>query len=187
LEELDMTHSSEFGLTPGKILGVKQINRFIYSDERGTFSRIGCLRSFQAMGLHEKYIQFNLSTNKQAGTIRGLHGQRNPYQEAKFVTCLSGSVVDVIVDNRQDSSTYLQHEMYFLNSPDRSLVVPEGCLHGFQTLEDNTIVCYGVTAEYSPSHEIGMNPLDPAIGISWPMQVSNISTKDSQRPFINVV
>ena len=179
------TNISGFSVFDCEISGVKLIKRSVYTDERGSFSRLGCVNTFNALGISNNFIQHNLSTNVHSGTVRGLHGQSAPHQEMKMITCLNGSIVDVVVDFRENSDTYLKHKKFTLQSPEESVVVPEGCLHGFQTLVPNTIVYYGVTSEYNFEHEVGMNPLDPALEIDWPLEISVISQKDLNRPYIN--
>src|SRR5690606_8404515 len=120
------------------------------------------------------------------GTIRGLHFQYAPHAETKIVSCLQGSIYDVAVDLRAGSQTFLQWYGLILSAErQNSLVIPPGFAHGFQTLEDNTQILYLVSAPYSAADEDGLNPLDPTIGIEWPLPPSEISPRDQQRSFLD--
>lgn len=149
-------------------------------DERGMFARTFCRAEFDAHGLASDYVQQNMSVSAQCGTIRGMHMQRPPYAEVKLVRCVRGAILDVIVDMRPDSSTYMQHEGFELTAANRSqLYVPEGFAHGFQTLADHTEVTYLVSSEYTPDAETGLRYNDPQLAISWPLPVAVVSDKDA--------
>ncbi|MCG7853997.1 MAG: dTDP-4-dehydrorhamnose 3,5-epimerase [Methanosarcinaceae archaeon] len=153
-------------------------------DNRGFFARAWCKREFEAHGLNSRLVQCNLSFNRYRGTIRGMHYQETPYQEAKLVRCTSGAVFDVIIDLRRESPTYLEWIGVELTAENRKMLyVPENFAHGYQTLEENTEVFYQVSQFYSPESERGVRWDDPAIGIEW--RVSDnlmISEKDKSRP-----
>lgn len=154
-------------------------------DERGFFARAWCRREFEDHGLNADLKQANLSHNLHKGTLRGLHYQQAPHAETKLVRCFRGAIYDVVVDLRPDSDTYLQWAGAEL-TPDnmRALYVPEGFAHGFQTLADDTLVFYQVTAFYTPGAEGGLRYDDPAIGVEWPLSVSSISDKDAAWPYL---
>lgn len=149
-------------------------------DERGLFARTFCQHEFAAHGLKVEVAQTNLSFNHRAGTLRGLHFQRPPAAETKLVRCTRGAIVDVIVDLRPGSPTYLGHVAVELSENNRrALYVPELFAHGYQTLTDGAEVTYQVGEFYTPGAEGGLRHDDPRLGISWPLPVSVISGKDA--------
>lgn len=155
-------------------------------DERGVFARTMCREEFAAHGMATEYVQQNMSISAKAGTIRGMHYQRPPYTEAKLVRCLRGAILDVIVDLRKDSPTYLKHEGFELSAENkRQLYVPPGFAHSFQTLVDDIEVSYLVSAPYTPSAEGGVRFNDPMLGIQWPLPVTTISDKDANWPLLD--
>jgi dTDP-4-dehydrorhamnose 3,5-epimerase len=153
-------------------------------DERGFFARAWCANEFAAHGLNAHIVQANLSTNRTRGTLRGLHYQVPPYEEAKIVRCIRGAIYDVIVDLRPDSRTYLEWFGVELTAENRRMLyVPERFAHGFQTLEDDSEVFYQVTQFYTPDSERGIRWDDPAIRIAWPaVDERVISPKDQTWP-----
>ena len=154
-------------------------------DERGFFARTMCRDEFAKHGLITEYVQQNTSVSANRGTLRGMHYQMEPYAEAKLVRCLHGAIVDVIVDIREDSPTYLKHEMFELTDQNRhQLYVPPGFAHSFQTLADNVEVSYLVSAPYNPESERGLRYNDEKLGIHWPETVTTISDKDAAWPVI---
>ena len=165
------------------ISGVYIVEPDKHGDERGFFARSYCQKEFLKFGLTVPAVQCNISFNENKGTLRGLHFQSAPASEAKLVRCTQGSIVDVAVDMRPDSSTYLEHVMIELTDQNRlALYVPEQFAHGFQTLEDRCEVFYQVTAFYTPELEGGLRYNDPRLSIDWPLPVSTISDKDSDWP-----
>ena len=155
------------------------------SDDRGFFARAFCIEEFGAAGLPTDVEQCNLSGNYRAGTLRGLHFQIAPHPEAKLVRCIRGAIVDVIVDMRPDSPTRLQHIAVELTADNkRALLVPPYFAHAYQTLQDDTEVLYQVSGSYAPEAERGLRYDDPALGITWPLPVNVISTKDASWPLI---
>ena len=132
------------------------------------------------------FVQQNASVSALAGTIRGMHFQHRPHTEAKLVRCTRGAIVDVIVDLRRGSPSFLDHEKFELSAENgRILYVPEGFAHAFQTLVDDCEVTYLVTASYSPEAEGGLRYCDPRLAIEWPLPVSNISPKDAAWPLLD--
>jgi dTDP-4-dehydrorhamnose 3,5-epimerase len=155
-------------------------------DERGFFARTMCRDEFAAHGMVSDYVQQNMSISARAGTLRGMHFQRAPNTEAKLVRCVRGAIVDVIVDLRSGSPSYLRHEAFELTALNRQqLYVPPGFAHSFQTLVDDVEVSYLVSAAYAPEAEGGLRYDDPLLGIAWPMPVAAISDKDARWPLLN--
>lgn len=157
-------------------------------DERGFFARAWCRREFEEQGLSGRLVQCNISFNHRSGTLRGLHYQAPPSEEAKLVRCTRGAVFDVIVDLRQDSPTFKSWAGIELTAENRrALYVPEGFAHGYQTLVDATETLYQVSEFYSPEAERGVRWDDPAFGIVWPIAGTRIiSEKDRSWPDFTV-
>ena len=152
-------------------------------DERGFFARMWCRREFEAHGLGTALVQCNVAFNASMGTLRGMHFQVAPYEEAKLVRCTMGTIYDVIVDLRKNSPTYLRHFGEVLSAENRiMLYVPEGFAHGFITLEDRTEVFYQMSAFYDFESARGVRWNDPAFGIRWPAEVRVISERDRSYP-----
>jgi len=149
-------------------------------DQRGFFARAFCQKEFAAHGLKSVIVQANIAFNKMEGTLRGMHFQFPPAAETKIVRCTRGAILDVIVDLRPESPTYLQHVAVELTADDhRVLYVPERFAHGYQTLEDGTETSYQVGEFYTPGAEGGLRAHDPRLGLTWPRPVTEISPKDS--------
>lgn len=152
-------------------------------DERGFFARSFCEREFKNHGLNPKVVQCNVSFNARRGTLRGMHYQVKPFEEAKLVRCTMGSIYDVIVDLRPDSPTFKASFGLLLTSLNRqALYVPEGFAHGFLTLEDNTEVFYQMSEFYTPEAARGFRYDDPMFRIAWPQEVEVISDRDRTYP-----
>jgi dTDP-4-dehydrorhamnose 3,5-epimerase len=163
-----------------KLKGVFTLEPELLKDERGFFARTFCQREFAAHGLKTEVRQCNISYNQQKGTLRGMHYQAKPYEEAKLVRCFRGALYDVIIDLRPDSPTFKQWLGVELTAQNRRMLyIPEGFAHGFQTLEDNTEVFYYMFEFYHPESARGVQWDDPVIGISWPMDYAIISLKDN--------
>ena len=149
-------------------------------DHRGFFSRTFCAKEFEAHNLNPTVAQCNLSFNYTKGTLRGMHYQLSPATETKFIRCTKGAIYDVIIDMRPESETYLQHIGVELSEENRlALYVPEMFAHGYQALTDNTEIIYQVSEFYTPNRERGLRYDDPALGIEWPLPISEISEKDA--------
>lgn len=154
-----------------------------FEDSRGFFARTFCAEEFAKQGLVIQFPQSNYSYNVSKGTLRGMHYQKAPYGEVKLVRVVQGAILDVIIDLRPDSSTYLKWEGFELTAENaRTLYVPVGFAHGFQTLVDQTHVTYQVSHPYTPGAEGGLRYDDPTFGINWPLPVSTISDKDASWP-----
>ena len=152
-------------------------------DDRGFFARTFCQREFQEHGLNPSLAQCNLSYNKAKGTLRGMHFQVAPHQEAKLVRCTKGAIQDVIVDIRPDSPTYLKNFSIELTADEyNALYVPEGFAHGFLTLEPETYVFYQMSEFYAPGFAGGFRWNDPAFQIEWQDEIHVISERDADYP-----
>jgi dTDP-4-dehydrorhamnose 3,5-epimerase len=155
-------------------------------DTRGFFARTFCAREFAEHGLATDFVQGNMSLSAGAGTLRGLHYQHAPAEETKLMRCVQGAMWDVIVDVRPDSPTRLQGFGVELSAENgRALYVPKGFAHGFQTLLPDTVAFYMVDAFYTPGAEDGFRHDDPALGLDWPLAVTEISGKDRSWPLID--
>lgn len=171
--------------TTTKLPGAAIIDLERREDERGFFARTFCRQEFAAHGLEPLVEQCNVSYNHATGTLRGMHYQLAPALEAKLIRCVRGAIVDIIVDVRPESPTYLQHISVELNADNcRILYVPPLFAHGYQTVTDGTEVTYQVSETYTPSAEAGLRYDDPALGLTWPLSVTVISPKDRSWPLL---
>jgi dTDP-4-dehydrorhamnose 3,5-epimerase len=153
------------------------------ADDRGFFARTFCQEEFAAHGLKAHFVQCNISFNTRKGTLRGMHYQDKPHEEAKLVRCTRGAIFDVIVDIRQDSPTCRQWVGVELTADNRRMLyVPEGFAHGFQTLEDDTEVFYQMAETYRPESARGIRWNDPALAIGWPLSATIVSARDAGYP-----
>ena len=167
------------------IQGVLIIELDKIGDDRGFFSRTFCVKEFRQHGLNTDVKQCNLSFNAEKGTLRGMHYQVAPATEAKYIRCVRGSILDVVIDMRAGSASYLEHVAVELTAENRrALYVPENFAHGFITLTDNTEVMYQVSEYYQPTSEKGLRYDDPKLGIKWPTAISTLSDKDSHWPYL---
>lgn len=152
-------------------------------DERGFFARTWCRREMEQRGLNPRLAQCSIAFNKRKGTVRGMHYQLPPYEEAKIVQCTSGAIHDVILDLRPGSATFMEHVAVVLTAENHTrLYVPEGVAHGYQTLADMTEVSYQMSQVYSPGHARGVRWNDPTFGIQWPLDQPILSKKDQGYP-----
>jgi dTDP-4-dehydrorhamnose 3,5-epimerase len=150
-------------------------------DSRGFFARAFCQKEFEAHGLKPIIAQANVAFNIKKGTLRGMHFQHPPAAETKLVRCTRGAILDIIVDLRPESPTYLQHVSVELNEDNqRSLYVPERFAHGYQVLRDKTDTSYQVGQFYTPSAESGLLYNDPRLNLPWPLPATVISDKDQK-------
>lgn len=172
-------------LMPTELKDAYIIEPELYEDNRGFFACVWSQNEFAEHGLVSRVVQMNLSYNRVAGTLRGMHFQYAPYAETKLVRCIRGAIYDVIIDLRPDSPTYKRWIAVKLTAANRlALYVPEGFAHGFQTLEDDTEVFYQVSQYYTPSAAGGVRYDDPAFGIVWPLPVTEMSERDKHwQPF----
>ena len=171
-------------LTSTNLPGVIIINTNLFNDNRGHFYRAFDSEIFKNE-LDFQLSQINVCLTRDVGTIRGLHFQKEPYQEQKIVRCISGAILDVAVDVRPKSPTYLQHIQLELSAENNlSLLIPKGFAHGYQTLETNSNVLYFTSQIYMPEHEKGLRFNDPELNIKWSRAVKNVSEKDMNWPLI---
>lgn len=171
----------EYGLklTRLNLNGVYIVNLGKKIDSRGVFSRLFCAEDMGKILGDRLVVQINYSSNRLAGTIRGLHYQHFPNADMKIVRCVKGAIWDVVVDLRQDSPTFLHWTSIELREHSSDMVIiPEGCAHGFQVLEDNSELLYFHTNYYKKECEGGFIYDDPTFNISWPLEVTEISEKD---------
>jgi dTDP-4-dehydrorhamnose 3,5-epimerase len=162
-----------------KLKGAFVIDLERREDERGFFARAFCQKEFAEHGLKPAIAQANIASNLRAGTLRGMHFQFPPAAETKLVRCTRGAILDIIVDLRPESPTYLQHVAVELDEDNmRALYVPERFGHGYQALHDKTDTSYQVGEFYTPAAESGLMFDDPDLGLKWPLPVSVISQKD---------
>jgi dTDP-4-dehydrorhamnose 3,5-epimerase len=148
-------------------------------DDRGFFARTFCQHEFEEHGLKPLIAQANLAFNHRQGTLRGMHFQYPPAAETKLVRCTRGAILDIIVDLRPESPTYLEHISVELSAENyRALYVPECFAHGYQVLEDGTETTYQVGEFYTPTAEGGLRFDDPRLSLEWPLAVSELSDKD---------
>jgi dTDP-4-dehydrorhamnose 3,5-epimerase len=166
-----------------KLARVFEINLELNSDERGFFARSWCQKEFEDQGLNPKVVQCSVSFNARKGTLRGIHYQDAPYPEAKLVRCTKGAIYDVVVDLRPQSPTFKDWIAVVLTAEKRNMLyVPEGCAHGFLTLEDETEVFYQMSEFYHAEASRGVRWDDPAFQIVWPGKVEVISERDRTHP-----
>ena len=152
-------------------------------DERGFFARSWCQKEFASHGLNSQLVQCNISGNVRKGTLRGMHYQTAPYAETKLIRCTRGSIFDVALDLRPNSQTYKRWTAAVLTAGNHHMLcIPEGCAHGFLTLEDDCEVFYQMSEFYHPESARGVRWNDPAFGIEWPGKAEVISTRDASYP-----
>jgi dTDP-4-dehydrorhamnose 3,5-epimerase len=174
--------------TETKLKGAFIIDLDRRTDERGFFARGFCQKEFREHGLRSVIAQANVASNTRKGTLRGMHFQYPPAAESKLVRCTRGAILDIIVDLRPESPTYLEHVSAELDENNMTaLYVPERFAHGYQVLRDNTDTSYQVGEFYTPNAESGLRHDDPRLGLKWPLPVSVISSKDQAfRPLCEV-
>lgn len=158
----------------------------VFGDNRGFF-----LESFNQRRLKEEGIDFEVRqinfAKSEKNVLRGLHYQEEPNAQSKLVGVINGAVLDVVVDIRPESPTYLKHYKVILDSNDIFLLVPKGFAHGYHTLQDETIFYYAVDQFYSPDSENGIRFDDQKLGIDWELRTTpKISEKDLNQPFLNI-
>lgn len=171
--------TDRFSFHPTPLSGLAVIQRKPIEDDRGFFCRLFCAEEFREAGLRKPIAQINHTFTQGKGAVRGLHFQHPPYAEAKIVSCLRGEIFDVAVDLRKVSPTFLCWHGEILSAANRkSLLIPEGFAHGFQTLTEDCELIYLHTASYAPEAEGGVNVLDQRIGVAWPLVISELSERD---------
>ena len=175
-------------VTPSPLAGAVVLDLEPRHDSRGFFARTWCVREAEAAGLNPRLAQASVSYNKRRGTLRGMHYQEAPHEEAKLVRCTRGSIYDVVIDLRSGSITFGRHFSITLSAENRRMLyVPEGFAHGFQTLEDDTEVSYQISEFYVPSAARGVRWDDPAFGIEWPLAEPILNERDRSYPDVTRV
>jgi dTDP-4-dehydrorhamnose 3,5-epimerase len=165
------------------IAGVWVVEPERHEDERGFFARTWDTQEFARHGLSGRLVQSSISYNRRRGTLRGMHYQAAPHQEAKLVRCTSGAIFDVAVDLRTESATFRRWVGTELSAENRlAMYVPEGCAHGFLTLTEDSEVAYQISEFHAPEAARGLRWDDPAIAIDWPGEVIVVNERDRSYP-----
>ena len=176
---------SDFLAKRTEFSGLYLLERKKKGDSRGFLSRIFCSQELSSLGWEKPLAQVNHTYTYLNGTIRGLHFQHPPYAEIKVVTCVRGSIWDVVVDIRKDSESFLKCYSATLSSDNnKALFIPEGFAHGFQALSDDVELIYVHSKGYRREFEDGLNPLDPILNISWPRKITEISERDKNHKYL---
>jgi dTDP-4-dehydrorhamnose 3,5-epimerase len=179
-----MENSSRFEITQTPLSGLSVVTRMPRTDDRGFFERLYCEEEFLHSGMTKPIKQINRSFTKNIGAVRGMHFQHEPFAECKVVSCISGSVFDVAIDLRRTSATFLQWFGVELSSENnKCLVIPEGFAHGFQTTSNDCELVYLHTEKYNSEAEGAVSALDPLFGITWPLEITDMSERDMNHPF----
>ncbi|MCI4567726.1 dTDP-4-dehydrorhamnose 3,5-epimerase family protein [Lysobacter sp. CFH 32150] len=165
--------------------GLKIIQRMPIGDSRGYLERLYCADEFEGCLVGRSIVQINRSLTLRMGTVRGMHYQRSPHAETKFVSCLRGEAFDVAVDLRPDSPTFRSWHAEILSADNhRTMMIPEGFAHGFQALSDDCELLYFHTEAYQQAFEAGLHPEDPGLAIRWPVPIAEMSPRDSAHAFM---
>ena len=175
-----------FDFLPTPLAGLMVLERQLIADHRGFLSRLYSAEEFRAAGVAKPIAQMNHTLTRASGAVRGMHFQNPPHAEVKLVTCVKGEILDVAVDVRRDSPTFLQwHGAILTETNRRSLLIPEGFAHGFQALTANCELIYLHTAAYKAEAEGALNVSDPRLKIAWPLPIGEISDRDRAHPFVD--
>lgn len=178
--------SPRFDILATPIAGLHVLQRKPIGDSRGYLERLFCAEELRGLCPGKNIAQINHTLTANAGAVRGMHFQHPPHAETKFVSCLRGEVFDVAVDLRHDSPTFLRWHAERLSADNhKTLVIPEGFAHGFQTLTDDCEMLYFHTTAYQPGAEGGLNAQDPHLAIQWPLPVAGLSARDAAHPFLD--
>ena len=178
--------STRFTISNTALKDLHSLQRKPLGDERGYLERLFCTEELQAILSGKHIMQINHTFTKKKGTVRGLHYQHPPHAETKLVMCLQGEVFDVALDLRHNSPTFLQWHGELLSADNhKTLHIPEGFAHGFQTLTDNCELIYLHTAAYNAEAEDALNAQDPRLAINWPLEITELSSRDLNHPLIN--
>ena len=176
---------ARFDFINTSINGLKVVQRQLIEDNRGFLSRFFCAEEFYPIGFNKGISQINHTFTRNKGAVRGLHYQMPPHAEIKLVSCLKGEIFDVAIDLRQGSPTFLQWHGEVLSAENRrSLLIPEGFAHGFQTLTEGCELIYLHSAPYLQAAEAALNAQDSKLNITWPLDIAEMSERDSKHPMI---
>lgn len=177
---------SRFDFTASPLSGLITVQRKVMEDERGFLSRFYCAEEFIEAGLNKPIAQMNHTLTRKKGAVRGLHFQHPPHAETKLVSCLKGEILDIAVDLRKGSPTFLHWHGEILSATNRkSLLIPEGFAHGFQALTEDCELIYLHTAFYHPDAEGGLNVMDSKLDIAWPLPINDLSARDRSHALID--
>lgn len=172
--------SARFDIHTTPLSGLKVVERKLLGDSRGYLERMFCREELRDVFGERQVVQINHTLTQILGTVRGMHFQYAPHAEMKFVSCLRGAAFDVAVDLRKGSPTFLRWHAETLSADNhRTLAIPEGFAHGFQTLTDDCEMLYLHTAAYTPGAEAGLNPRDARLAIAWPLPIAEMSLRDA--------
>lgn len=178
--------SARFDLLDTALDGLKVLQRKPIGDSRGYLERLFCATELDEFIAGKAIAQINHTLTGQRGTVRGMHYQVPPHSETKLVTCLRGEVFDVAVDLRRDSPTFLHWHAEVLSAGNhKTLAIPEGFAHGFQTLADDCEMLYFHMAPHHPGAEAALHACDPRLAIAWPLPVGGLSPRDACHPLID--
>jgi len=177
---------NRFTVTNLTLAGLKLVERQRLGDARGFLSRLFCSEELGAAGWNRPIVQINHTYTARRGALRGMHFQYPPHAEMKLVSCIRGEVWDVAIDLRAGSRTFLHWHAERLSADNgHALLIPEGFAHGFQALSDDVELLYCHSAGYNAEAEAGLNPTDPKLAITWPLQIAELSARDAQHPMLN--
>jgi dTDP-4-dehydrorhamnose 3,5-epimerase len=178
--------STRFAILDMPIQGLRLLQRTLIGDDRGYLERMFCAEELKWLIPDRTIVQINHTLTGRRGAVRGMHFQHAPHAETKFVSCLRGEVFDVAVDLRRGSATFLLWHAEILSAANhKTLVIPEGFAHGFQTLTEDCELLYLHTTAYRADAEGGLNVRDPRLGIQWPLPIADQSVRDSGHPFVS--
>jgi dTDP-4-dehydrorhamnose 3,5-epimerase len=187
VENLEIIPNKRFEFHPTPLAGLWVVQRKPVEDRRGFFCRFFCAEELQTVGLHKPIVQINQTYTAKKGSVRGLHFQYPPYSESKIVSCIRGEIFDVAVDIRRGSPSFLHWHGEILSAANhRSLLIPEGFAHGFQTLTESCELLYLHSEAFHPQAEGALHFADPKIGIIWPIAMTELSERDRRHPFIDL-
>lgn len=174
-----------FEIVETPLADLKLIQRTPLADSRGYFERMFCTTELAQVAPNREVVQINHTLTKYAGTVRGMHFQWPPHAEVKFINCIRGRVYDVAVDLRRDSPTLFSWYAHILSPESNNMMlIPEGFAHGFQALSDECEMLYFHTASYCPKAEGGLNACDPQLGIKWPLNITEMSSRDRDQSML---
>lgn len=174
----------EFTTTP--IAGLVVVQRQRLEDSRGFLSRFYCAEEFGHAGMSQPIVQINHTLTRRRGAVRGMHFQLPPHADMKLVSCVRGEIWDVAVDLRAGAPGFLRWHATILSATNhRSLLIPEGCAHGFQALTDDCELIYLHTAAHRPDAEGAVNASDPRIAVDWPLEISELSDRDRHHAMLD--
>lgn len=173
-------------LLPTPLAGLQIVQTVSNGDARGTFERLFCEQEWAPLRARLRFVQVNLSTTAERGSVRGMHFQREPAAEAKLIRCVRGHAFDVAIDVRVGSPTFLEwHAIELRAAEPRAIFIPEGFAHGFQALSDDVQLLYFHTTPWTPACEGGLRHDDPRLAIDWPLPSVNVSDRDRAHPLLD--